>query len=451
MPITFYLWNIFSGISELILMYSVCFVFERKYSRLATILPPLMFSTAMTVIMFIYQGRPSFWPVPYILFILLASYDVFMFKGKLGQKLFFFVLSYMLCMVSEIIIILLMSSVTHLDRTDYNKMAFGVFIEIFIILFFMFILVTVFNRFIRKNEFQNFGNFIIFPISQTLMVLGLIYGHKIHNDYIERFQFGDFSGYTEELALYILLIVLANALAIVADVILYRVNRENARKKELEEQLKFLEHKDQLELEYYNLMQSNINETRKIRHDFYNILAAIDTDGNRLGTELKEELTQKLQNTSTAPLCDNHIANLVMQNKKKICEENHINLKIDTEIPEDLGITNFELLRVISNILDNCIEANQTLDGERYIHLEAAVRDNFFFLKTENPIGKKLSKDNEQYTTTKSDKKSHGFGMKILKDIAQKYNGQFSAEDKDGIFYTNIILMTEKQTAEISI
>ncbi len=450
MPITFYLWNIFSDIDMLISIYSIGLCFKRKYNSVVTVLPPLLFMLTLDIIVIINQGKPDFWIAPYAMFVLQLLYDIFMFKGKIGQKVFYFTLSYMLSMLSELCIILIMNnvnSITNLNRTDYNTLAFGVFIEMFITLFFTFILVTVFNRFIRKNEFQNFGNFIIFPISQTLMILGLLYGHKIHNDYIERFQFGNLNGYTEEIIAYISLVVLANLLAIVADVILYRINRENAQKKELEEQLQFLEHKDKLELEYYNLMQSNINETRKIRHDFYNILAAIDTNGSALGTELKQELTEKFQSTSTAPICDNHIANLVMQNKKKICEQNNINLQIDAEIPENLNITNFELLRVISNIFDNCIEATKNADGEKFIRIESAMRDNYFFLKAENPVGKMLSKDGENYATTKADKKSHGFGMKILSDIAKKYNGTFSAEDKDGKFYTNIILEIPKENA----
>ena len=47
---------------------------------------------------------------------------------------------------------------------------------------------------------------------------------------------------------------------------------------------------------------------------------------------------------------------------------------------------------------------------------------------------------NPNLTTDKQDKKSHGLGTKIIKDIAAKYNGFAEFYDEDGSFCCNVII-----------
>ena len=41
-------------------------------------------------------------------------------------------------------------------------------------------------------------------------------------------------------------------------------------------------------------------------------------------------------------------------------------------------------------------------------------------------------------TTSKDDKESHGVGMKIIKEIVEKYNGEYMVDIQDGMFVTRI-------------
>lgn len=44
--------------------------------------------------------------------------------------------------------------------------------------------------------------------------------------------------------------------------------------------------------------------------------------------------------------------------------------------------------------------------------------------------------------TSKSDKKNHGYGIEIIKDIVDKYNGSYFTNYQNDIFVTYIILNT---------
>mgnify|MGYP000110845584 FL=1 len=46
--------------------------------------------------------------------------------------------------------------------------------------------------------------------------------------------------------------------------------------------------------------------------------------------------------------------------------------------------------------------------------------------------------------TTKDDKNYHGFGMRSIRMIVNKYEGALSAYAKDGVYYLNIIFSLDK-------
>lgn len=57
-----------------------------------------------------------------------------------------------------------------------------------------------------------------------------------------------------------------------------------------------------------------------------------------------------------------------------------------------------------------------------------------------NTIGHSVLEGNPELNTTKKDKIIHGFGTKIINDIAKKYNGAFDYYEENGYFICSIIL-----------
>ena len=58
----------------------------------------------------------------------------------------------------------------------------------------------------------------------------------------------------------------------------------------------------------------------------------------------------------------------------------------------------------------------------------------------ENYYAGELDFDDGLPLTTKSDKRYHGFGMKSIKMLAEKYGGYVSVKAEDGVFNLNILL-----------
>lgn len=90
--------------------------------------------------------------------------------------------------------------------------------------------------------------------------------------------------------------------------------------------------------------------------------------------------------------------NAVINEKKEICEKNHIRFVIHVQLPEN--IDTIELAIALSNLLDNAIEAEQK-EQEQEIHLNMEVVDEMFNLIVENHIQNSVLCVNPKLVTSK--------------------------------------------------
>ena len=99
------------------------------------------------------------------------------------------------------------------------------------------------------------------------------------------------------------------------------------------------------------------------------------------------------------------------------------------------GIKEQDLVSLFGNILDNAIEATREAP-QKLIELHFSNHNSNSVIICKNTIAHPVLKDNIDLLSTKSDSKSHGYGIKIIKRIVSDYNGVmdfFEEDDKFGI------------------
>lgn len=109
-------------------------------------------------------------------------------------------------------------------------------------------------------------------------------------------------------------------------------------------------------------------------------------------------------------------------------------IEIDFRV-NDLSMLPFEaadMVVLLSNLLDNAIEANRSYCGSKKIHVTALWEKSFLFSirNTSNPV----RIENNTIQTTKPDPQLHGFGLSNVKLILEKYNGDFTMDYEDNWF-----------------
>ncbi len=159
-----------------------------------------------------------------------------------------------------------------------------------------------------------------------------------------------------------------------------------------------------------------------------------DNAGTELCNEYIDELERKIKSTKNSK-CYNVIVNTILMEKEEQCITKGINFQCDVQLGENTGISNLHLCSIFNNLLNNAIEACERLaTQEKYINIKCFSKGNYL-----NVVVKNSADDNRN----KAKSKGHGYGLKILDDIAGKYNGKFRYEYKKGEFTATIsVLMT---------
>ena len=83
---------------------------------------------------------------------------------------------------------------------------------------------------------------------------------------------------------------------------------------------------------------------------------------------------------------------------------------------------------MINNIMNNALEAARETPDPR-IFFNAKTQKNYFILTVQNSSSGNVLEDNPDLKTTKSNPSYHGYGIRLIRQIAEKYNGaaDFSA------------------------
>ena len=73
-------------------------------------------------------------------------------------------------------------------------------------------------------------------------------------------------------------------------------------------------------------------------------------------------------------------------------------------------------------------------DMYKSVSLDISFEDGIYRFVIKNTIAYSVLENNKQLVTSKSDKKHHGFGVKIIREIAEKYHGRCDFFEQDNMF-----------------
>lgn len=115
-------------------------------------------------------------------------------------------------------------------------------------------------------------------------------------------------------------------------------------------------------------------------------------------------------------------------------------------LPEDAKVTDYDWCTIFSNLISNAIEACEKLNNiEKSISLEISTDEQNLYVIMANPIEWEVKKELLGKGTTKADKKLHGYGLKNIKSIVEKYQGNLDYICEKNTFAVKICFPHETQ------
>ena len=123
----------------------------------------------------------------------------------------------------------------------------------------------------------------------------------------------------------------------------------------------------------------------------------------------------------------NSVVDAIVNTKQSFAEEKGITFVVNAKVPENCVVSELDMANILGNLIDNAIEASNS-EEEPYIDVTMRQDKHFIVIKIINKYSREFSKRLE---TTKHKRMFHGIGIGSVKNIVEKYEGEFSI-DKQG-------------------
>lgn len=217
-----------------------------------------------------------------------------------------------------------------------------------------------------------------------------------------------------------------------------------AREKEEIEQLLHKQEK------LHQMSKENINMINLKCHDLKHRLNAFRQDG--ANTDFAD-IEQAVGIYDSFLKTGNEDLDIVLAEKSLYCKKHGIQLSCIIDGEKLDFMSPVDIYALFGNAFDNAIEALKSVPEEkRIISLTVKRSGRFLGIRMENFCENVLQFEDGLPVTRKADKDFHGFGMKSIRYITQKYGGNLLAEQENDMFVLGIVfaeknILPEKKSA----
>lgn len=200
----------------------------------------------------------------------------------------------------------------------------------------------------------------------------------------------------------------------------------------------------QLEAEHYKELQKKNEDLRAFRHDYNSHITALQGLSNAQDqtglkayidtlTDIKEQVYYVVTNQPVADAIISHFYEKAPADTL---------FEADGKFPEDFFLADTDLCIILSNLLKNAVEALWRLpeETEKRLSLSLHAHAEYVTILIENTSGPYPEGTLSQLPTTKTDAAHHGFGLKNVQSVVDRYDGKLDLQYQSGIFTACVYL-----------
>lgn len=407
-------------------------ILEPRFTKkLAHIIVLAVYTLVISIHLTITHFSPDMGTVGYVIydimrFLITAAGLAAAYKGKPAKMLITFMVVFYGCstLASAMTAVFIPYGENAQLLQDYPILAMVMCIFLWML---MPIAVFVINRFSAGNMPKHFLLYMIFPaaqfVSSTIISDMLVFVPE------DRHELKVISFFV-------------NVVGIAADVFLLLIITRMTEHEEIKKKLETEVYIKRSEESYYKHINEKLATTMKIRHDLKNVLIAaeklISEDETRAdGKKLIELLKTSSIESEPKYYCEHKVINAVLFDKSEKAKENGISINVNADVPDDIAVDCYDLCRVFSNVLDNASESAACAEEKR-IDFSCRINKGYLYIESQNSFRPENIK--KGLLTIKKDRFNHGYGTSIIKEIAERYEGNVKFSSEGEMFFCRVWL-----------
>lgn len=210
------------------------------------------------------------------------------------------------------------------------------------------------------------------------------------------------------------------------------------------EQLKLAAQQEEFRFQYAQNVKRQYEEISKVRHDMKQthsvVMSLLMKAKFDEAIEYMKKSAKQIFDFDVVIDVGNDYVNAILNAKLSEAKRNGITVLCSAE-KNASGIDDVDLCNLLGNLLDNAIEACEMCrEGQRVIEIKLRMNGDKYLLEVENTAPENALESNKQLATTKDDTSTHGYGIKSIKSIAEKYNGMVNFSQVDDRFRSTVVM-----------
>lgn len=191
------------------------------------------------------------------------------------------------------------------------------------------------------------------------------------------------------------------------------------------------------EKEQFELSKENIDMINIKCHDLKHQIASLRSVADE---EYVREIEDAVMIYDATVKTGNDILDVVLTEKSLLCEKNHITLTCVMDGGSLSFMSKSDIYSLFGNALSNAIESVRGIADRdrRCISITSRVSGRFFSVHMENRYEGCVEFE-DGLPVTRGDRTRHGYGMRSIKHIVEKYGGSMSVTAENGVFSLDLL------------
>ena len=192
----------------------------------------------------------------------------------------------------------------------------------------------------------------------------------------------------------------------------------------------------------YRLSRENIEAINIKCHDIRHQIRHLADRGAVVDGAVLDDIAREVNVFDSVVETGNDALDTILTEKSLTCSGEGIVLTVMAEGSALSFITPADIYSLFGNALDNAIEAVRDVDDpeRRAITLSVQRRQRMVAVSVENYFSRRPHFEGGLPLTTKADGLNHGFGVRSMRQIAERYGGSLHTGIENGVFYLNVLL-----------
>lgn len=215
-----------------------------------------------------------------------------------------------------------------------------------------------------------------------------------------------------------------------------------AKNLDMEQQLKDTQYEYEKQKEMAKEAQKVQGQIRTLKHDMKNhtmvILGYLEEGKSEEAQKYAGEILNKLNKMYTYVNVGNSLLNYILNHKLSNAKESGCEIKAEIENLAFSYMDSVDFSALLNNLLDNAIEGALSSE-EKKVEVQIVSQKGFDVITVKNSVAQSVLEHNAELISTKTEP-GHGFGIKQVRSIVEKYNGMIDIYEKKNMFVVSILL-----------